>query len=42
VYGLGEINRDALETLMQYSREQGLLGRKMSLEELFINMQAHS
>ena len=42
VYGLGEINRNSLETLMQYSREQGLLGRKMSLEELFINTQAHS
>lgn len=42
VYSLGEINRNALETLMQYSREQGLLGRKMSLEELFINTQAHS
>ena len=42
VYGLGEINRNALETLMQYSREQGLLGRSMSLEELFINKQAHS
>jgi 4,5-dihydroxyphthalate decarboxylase len=42
VYGLGEINRNSLESLMQYSREQGLLGRKMSLEELFINTQAHS
>lgn len=42
VYGLGEINRNSLETLMQYSREQGLLGRKMSLEELFIHTQAHS
>jgi 4,5-dihydroxyphthalate decarboxylase len=42
VYGLGEINRNSLEILMQYSREQGLLGRKMSLEELFINTQAHS
>ena len=42
VYGLGEVNRNALETLMQYSREQGLLGRNMSLEELFINTQAHS
>ncbi|HEX7229225.1 MAG TPA: ABC transporter substrate-binding protein [Candidatus Binatia bacterium] len=42
VYGLGEINRNSLGTLMQYSREQGLLGRKMSLEELFINTQAHS
>jgi 4,5-dihydroxyphthalate decarboxylase len=42
IYGLGEINRNSLETLMQYSREQGLLGRRMSLEELFINTQAHS
>jgi len=42
VYGLGEINRNSLETLMQYSREQGLLGRKMLLEELFIHTQAHS
>ena len=42
VYGLGEMNRNSLETLMQYSREQGLLGRKMSLEELFIHTQAHS
>ena len=42
VYGLGESNRKNLETLMQYSREQGLLGRKMSLEELFINTVAHS
>ena len=42
VYGLGEMNRNSLETLMQYSREQGLLGRKMLLEELFIHTQAHS
>jgi 4,5-dihydroxyphthalate decarboxylase len=42
VYGLGESNRRNLETLMQYSQEQGLLGRKMSLEELFINTTAHS
>jgi len=42
VYGLGEVNRNALETLMQYSREQGLLGRNISLEELFINTQARS
>ena len=37
VYGLGDINRKALETLMQYSQEQGLIGRKMALDELFIN-----
>ena len=42
VYGLGEVNRKNLETLMQYSQEQGLIGRKMSLDELFINTAAHS
>ena len=41
-YGLGEINRKTLETLMQYSQEQGLLGGKMTLEELFINTADHS
>ena len=40
-YGLGDINRKALETLMQYSQEQGLRA-KMSLDELFINTEAHS
>lgn len=42
LYGLGEVNRKALETLMQYSQEQGLIGRKMTLEELFINTADHS
>jgi 4,5-dihydroxyphthalate decarboxylase len=42
VYGLGETNRKTLETLMQYSQEQGMLGRKMTLEELFINTTYHS
>jgi 4,5-dihydroxyphthalate decarboxylase len=42
VYGLGESNRKNLETLMQYSQEQGLVGRKMDLRELFINTTAHS
>ena len=41
-YGLGDSNRKNLETLMQYSQEQGLLGRKMSLDELFINTSGHS
>jgi len=41
-YGLGEKNQKTLETLMRYSREQGLLGRTMSLEELFITTGAHS
>ncbi|HUR71678.1 MAG TPA: hypothetical protein VMZ02_06810, partial [Candidatus Limnocylindrales bacterium] len=35
IYGLGEANRKNLETLMQYSHEQGLIGRKMALGELF-------
>ncbi|MPZ75945.1 MAG: ABC transporter substrate-binding protein [Deltaproteobacteria bacterium] len=42
LYGLGDVNRKTLETLMQYSQEQGLIGRKMTLEELFINTAAHS
>jgi 4,5-dihydroxyphthalate decarboxylase len=42
VYGLGEVNQKALATLMQYSQEQGLLGRKMGLDELFVNTEAHS
>ncbi|MDZ4345573.1 MAG: ABC transporter substrate-binding protein [Candidatus Binatia bacterium] len=41
-YGLGENNKKNLETLMLYSQEQGLLGRKISLEELFIATDAHS
>jgi 4,5-dihydroxyphthalate decarboxylase len=36
VYGLGEANGRNLETLIQYSYEQGLLGKELSLEELFI------
>ena len=31
VYGLGDVNRKALDTLMQYSHEQGLIGRKMAI-----------
>ena len=42
VYGLGNENRKNLETLMQYSQEQGLIGKKLSLDELFINVAAHS
>jgi 4,5-dihydroxyphthalate decarboxylase len=37
IYGLGEANRKNVETLMQYSFEQGLIGRKMTMEELFID-----
>jgi len=42
IYGLGDVNRRALETLMQYSMEQGLIGRKIGLEELFVATEAHS
>lgn len=41
-YGLGDKNRKALDALMQYSQEQGLIGRKMGLDELFLNTEAHS
>ena len=36
VYGLGEANRKNLATLIQYSYEQGLIGRMLPLEELFV------
>jgi 4,5-dihydroxyphthalate decarboxylase len=42
VYGLGETNKKALTTLIRYSQEQGLLGREMTLGELFVNTEAHS
>ena len=42
LYGLGDVNRRTLETLMQFSQEQGLLERKLPLEELFISTTAHS
>lgn len=35
-YGLGEANRKTLETLIGYSHEQGLIGRRLSLDELFV------
>lgn len=34
-YGLGEANRKNLDTLMQYSYEQGFIGGKLALEDLF-------
>jgi 4,5-dihydroxyphthalate decarboxylase len=42
VYGLGKANTKTLQMLMQYSQEQGLIGRKMALDELFVNTEAHS
>lgn len=35
-YGLTEQNRNNLETLVGYSHEQGLIGRRMPLDELFL------
>jgi 4,5-dihydroxyphthalate decarboxylase len=37
IYGLGAANRNNVETLMQYSHEQGLIGRKLTMEELFVD-----
>jgi 4,5-dihydroxyphthalate decarboxylase len=42
VYGLGPSNRKNVETLMQYALEQGLIGRALALEELFVTTTAHS
>jgi 4,5-dihydroxyphthalate decarboxylase len=39
-YGLGAANRKNLETLMQYSQEQGFIGGKMDLEKLFAAVKA--
>ncbi len=35
IYGLGEQNRKNLATLVHYSFEQGLIGKKMAVDELF-------
>lgn len=35
IYGLGEQNRKNVETLMQYSFEQGLMSRVMPVDDLF-------
>jgi 4,5-dihydroxyphthalate decarboxylase len=35
VYGLGESNRKNLETIVRYCHQQGLIGRCMTVEELF-------
>ncbi len=37
-YGLSDLNRHTLETLVGYSHEQGLMKRKMTLDELFIDV----
>jgi 4,5-dihydroxyphthalate decarboxylase len=37
-YGLSERNRNNLETLVGYSYEHGLIGRKIPLDELFLDV----
>jgi 4,5-dihydroxyphthalate decarboxylase len=37
-YGLGEQNTKTLETLVGYSHEQGIIPRRLSLDELFVNV----
>ena len=37
-YGLSARNRKTLETLVGYSHEQGLIKRRIPLEELFLNV----
>jgi len=37
-YGLSDRNRNTLETLVGYAHEQGLIARKMSLDELFLSV----
>jgi 4,5-dihydroxyphthalate decarboxylase len=37
-YGLGEQNTKTLETLIGYSHEQGIIPRRLTLDELFVNV----
>jgi len=37
VYGLGPANRKNLEAVLRYTRQQGLISRPLSLDELFID-----
>ena len=36
-YGLGDANRRNLETILRYTYQQGLIGREMPLDELFVD-----
>ena len=36
-YGLGEANRKNLQTILRYCRQQGLIQKEMSIEELFVD-----
>jgi 4,5-dihydroxyphthalate decarboxylase len=35
-YGLGEVEKRTLETFMDYLLKDGLISRRMSVEELFL------
>jgi len=37
-YGLTDRNRKQLELLVKFSHEQGMISRKIPLEELFLNV----
>jgi len=37
-YGLSDQNRKTLETLVGYSHEQGIIPRRLTLDELFVNI----
>jgi 4,5-dihydroxyphthalate decarboxylase len=37
-YGVSPRNRNTIETLVAYSHEQGLIKRKLPLEELFLDV----
>ena len=37
-YGLGEQNTKTMETLIGYSHEQGIIPRRLTLDELFVNV----
>jgi 4,5-dihydroxyphthalate decarboxylase len=36
-YGLGEANRKNLSTIIRYCHQQGLIGKEMSIEKLFVD-----
>ena len=36
-YGLGERNRRNFELMVQFAHEQGIIGRRLDLDELFVN-----
>jgi 4,5-dihydroxyphthalate decarboxylase len=38
VYGLGDANRKNLETAIGYSHDSGLIGRRLSVDELFTDL----